>query len=320
VSRDEPEHLPRHLWWILAGLTFVWGFNWTALKVALSEVAPFTFRTICLAAGSGLLFSFLRLSRQPLAVPRSEWPQLVLIALFTITAWNLLVAFGVRLIPSGRAAILAYTMPAWAIPLSVWLLGERMNGRKILGLALGMGGIALLLWDEVARLQGAPLGSLLVLGAAVTWAIGTLLQKKYPVRAPVAAYTAWIMLIGGIPIYAGALLSDDFGALARVEFWPALAVTYNVVFAFAWAHWAWIKLATTVSVTTFSLSMLMVPVVGVFSGMLFLGERPGFAEFGALVLVLGSLATVMVQPAARASSAAAGSAPGPSSAPPPRDR
>ncbi len=293
------EHLPRGLWWILAGLTLVWGFNWTAMKVALSEVAPFTFRTLCLAAGSGLLFAFLRISRQPLTIPRSEWRRLVVIALFTITAWNLLIAFGVRLIPSGRAAILAYTMPAWAIPLSVWLLGERMDRRKLLGLGLGMGGMALLLWDEIANLQRAPLGSLLVLAAALTWAVGTLLQKKFPVRAPVAAYTAWIMLIGGIPIYAGALFLDDLGALARVERWPALAVAYNVVLAFAWAHWAWIKLATTVSVTTFSLSMLMIPVVGVFSGMFFLGERPGAAEFGALALVLGSLATVIMQPRAR---------------------
>ena len=299
MSAVSPEHLPRRLWWILAGLTFVWGFNWTAMKVALSEVAPFTFRTLCLAAGSGLLFAFLRISRQPLTIPRSEWRRLVVIALFTITAWNLLIAFGVRLIPSGRAAILAYTMPAWAIPLSVWLLGERMDGRKLLGLGLGMGGMALLLWDEITHLQRAPLGSLLVLAAALTWAVGTLLQKKFPVRAPVAAYTAWIMLIGGIPIYAGALLLDDLGALARVDRWPALAVAYNVVLAFAWAHWAWIKLATTVSVTTFSLSMLMIPVVGVFSGMLFLGERPGAAEFGALALVIGSLATVVIQRPAR---------------------
>lgn len=298
MRQGEQEHLSLGLWWVLAGLTLVWGFNWTAMKVALSEVAPFTFRTLCLAAGSGLLFAFLRLSGQPLAVPRSEWRRLALIAFFTITCWNLLVAFGVRLIPSGRAAILAYTMPAWAIPLSVWLLGERMNGRKLLGLALGMAGMALLLSDEVARLRTAPLGSLLVLGAALTWAVGTVLQKKYPVRAPLAAYTAWIMLIGGVPIYLGAAVFDLRIALERgvsVGFWPALAVAYNIVFAFAWAHWAWIRLATTVSVTTFSLSMLMIPVVGVFSGIVLLGEQPGAAELGALALVLGSLATVAVQ-------------------------
>lgn len=288
------EHMPRHLWWVLAGITLVWGFNWTAMKVAISEVAPFTFRTLCLAAGSGVLFAVLKASGQPLAIPRSQWRRLALIAFFTITCWNVLVVFGLRLIPSGRAAILAYTMPAWAIPLSVWFLGERMNARKLAGLGLGMAGMVLLLWQEFASLAGAPLGALLVLGAAWTWAIGTLLQKKFPVRAPVAPLTAWMMLIGGIPIYLAAIAFDDWRALGEVSLWPGLAVAYNVLLSFAWAHWAWIKLATSVSVTTFSLGMLMTPVVGVMSGMLFLGERPGWIEFAALAMVLVSLATVIV--------------------------
>ena len=66
-----------------------------------------------------------------------------------------------------------------------------------------------------------------------------------------------------------------------------------MLIAFAFAHWAWIKLATSVSVTVFSLSILIIPVVAVFSGIVFLGERPSTAEFAALGLVLASLATVV---------------------------
>ena len=292
--KGQQEHLPVRLWWVLAGLTLVWGFNWTAMKVAISEVAPFTFRTLCLGAGSGLLFAFLRASGQPLSIPRDQWKRLAVIAFFTITCWNILVVFGLRLLPSGRAAILAFTMPAWAIPLSVLILGERITARKLLGLALGMAAMALLVWEEFARLQGAPLGVLLILSAALTWAIGTVLQKKYPVNAPLPAYTAWIMFLGGLPIYLGALALEDFGKLGEVALRPLLATAYSALFAFAWGHWAWIKLATTVSVTAFSLSMLAIPVVGVFSGMLFLGERPGWPEYAALAFVLGSLATVVV--------------------------
>jgi len=295
MDRRSQEHLPARLWWVLAGLTLVWGFNWTAMKVAISDIAPLTFRTLCLGLGSGVLFAFLRASGQPLAVPRDQWQRLALLAFFNITCWNILVVFGLSLLPSGRAAILAYTMPAWAIPLSVLLLGERLTARKLLGLALGMAGMALLVWDEFQRIQGAPLGALLVLGAAFTWGIGTILQKKYPVRAPLAAYTGWIMLVGGVPIYIGALLLEDFSKLAEVGLTSALGAAYNVLLAFAWAHWAWIKLSTSVSVTVFSLSMLVIPVVGVFSGMLFLGERPGWQEYTALAFVLGSLATVVVR-------------------------
>jgi drug/metabolite transporter (DMT)-like permease len=294
MQGSSQEHLPARLWWVLAGLTLVWGFNWTALKVAITEVGPYTFRTLCLGLGSGVLFAFLRASGQPLAIPRDQWWRLALIAFFNITCWNMLVVFGLATLPSGRAAILAYTMPAWAIPLSVLLLGERMTGRKLAGLALGMAGMALLLWDEFHRLQGAPRGALLVLGAAFTWAIGTILQKKYPVKAPLAGFTAWMMLVGGLPIYLGALLFEDFGKLAGISLNAFLAVAYNVLLAFAFAHWAWIKIATSVSVTVFSLSMLVIPVVGVFSGMLFLGERPGWPEYAALAFVLGSLATVVV--------------------------
>lgn len=290
----QPDHLPRHLWWVLAGLTLAWGFNWTAMKVALSEVPPWTFRTLCLVLGSSVLFMVLRAGGQSLAVPKGQWTRLAMLAFFNITCWNLLVAFGMTMIPSGRAAILAYMMPAWAIPLSMLVLGERLTGAKLLGFVLGMAGLALLLGDGLLHLGHAPLGSLLILGASVSWALGTVLQKRFPVAMPSGPYTAWIMLLGGLPILLGALAFDDFGSLGKVGLWPALGVLYNILVAFAFAHWAWIKIATSVPVTVFSLSMLVIPVVGVLSGMLFLGERPSWAEYCALGLVLASLVSVVL--------------------------
>ncbi len=293
MSESAQEHLPRRLWWILAGLTLGWGFNWTAMKVSLSEVSPWTFRTFCLAGGAAILFTVLRAARTPLAVPRAEWRRLAVLAFFNITCWNILVAYGVSMIPSGRAAIIAYTMPVWAIPLSVWLLGERMNGRKLVGIFLGMAGLALLLAEQVSTLQAAPAGVLLVLGAAFTWAVGTVLQKKFPVSVPVSVFTAWIMLIGGAPIVLVAAIAD-LGRHPPISLEAWLAIAYNVFVAFAWAHWAWMKIATSVSVTVFALSMLLIPVVGVISGMLFLGERPSWHEYGAMLLILGALGTVVV--------------------------
>ena len=131
------------------------------------------------------------------------------------------------------------------------------------------------------------------------WALGTVLQKRYPMSMPAGPYTAWIMLLGGVPIFAGALLFDDFrGARAIGGLWPALGAAYNVFIAFAFAQWAWIKIATSVPVSVFSLSMLIIPVVGVVSGMLFLGERPSWAEYLALVLIVLALGTV-IRPQAR---------------------
>ncbi|HXI38311.1 MAG TPA: DMT family transporter [Burkholderiales bacterium] len=292
-AAGEPDHLPQRLWWLLAGLTLAWGFNWTAMKVALSEATPWTFRALCLGLGSAILFAALRARGHSLAVPKGERLRLGVLAFFNITCWNLLVAFGVTMIPSGRAAILAYMMPAWAIPLSILLLGERVTGAKIVGLVMGLAALALLLGEGFAALGAAPLGSLLVLGASVSWALGTVLQKRLPMSMPAGPYTAWIMLLGGIPIFIGALLLDDFRRLGEIGPRAALGIAYNVIVAFAWAHWAWIKIATSVPVTVFSLSMLLIPVVGVVSGMLFLGEHPSLTEYVALALVLGSLLTVL---------------------------
>jgi len=289
----EPDHLPPRLWGLLAALTFAWGFNWTAMKVALEGVAPWTFRTLCLGLGSAVLFAVLRVGGHPLAIPPGQRMRLALLAFFNITCWNLLVAFGMTMIPSGRAAILAYTMPVWAVPLSLWVLGERLTARRALGLGLGMAGLALLVRDVFSSL-----GTLLVLGAAISWAIGTVLQKRYPMAMPSGAYTAWIMLVGGVPIFLGALLFERPADLREVGLLPALGVAYNVVVAFAFAHWAWIKIATSVPVTIFSISMLVIPVVGVLSGMIFLGERPSWSEYAALALILAALATV-VRPQAR---------------------
>jgi drug/metabolite transporter (DMT)-like permease len=294
----EPDHLPRHLWWVLAALTFAWGFNWTALKVALSEVPPWTFRSLCLGLGSAVLFAALRAGGQPLAVPKGQWGRLAMLAILNITCWNMLVAFGLALIPSGRASILAYTMPVWAIPLSVWVLGERITRRKVAGLALGITALALLLGENLVGLGAAPLGSLMVLGAAMTWALGTVLQKRFPVGMPLGPYTAWMLLLGGVPVFVGTLLLEDPRVLLGVSLPAALGVAYNVFIAFAFAHWAWIKIATSVPVSVFSISMLVIPVIGVLSGVLFLGERPSWREIAALLCVLAALATV-IRPQAR---------------------
>jgi drug/metabolite transporter (DMT)-like permease len=290
----EADHLPARLWWLLGALTLAWGFNWTAMKLALAEVPPWIFRSLCLGLGSAVLFLVLRLGGQRIPLPRGQWLRISVLALLNITGWNMLVAFGLTMIPSGRASILAYTMPVLAIPLSVWLLGERLTLAKAIGLALGLAGLALLLGEGYAALGAAPLGTLLVLGAAASWALGAVLQKKYPIAMAPGPYTAWIMLLGGVPIFIGAAVLEDPRSLAHLGAGAIFGIAYNVLVAFAFAHWAWIKLATSVSVTVFSLSILIIPVVAVLGGVVFLGERPSPAEFAALALVLAALTTVLM--------------------------
>lgn len=133
----------------------------------------------------------------------------------------------------------------------------------------------------------------MMLGAAVTWAIGIVVMKRYPVALPTTALTGWMMVIGGIPIVIGALL---FGG---IDFKPlsvkaTIALVYVVVVAMVFCHWAFMRLVTMLPATIIGISSLTVPVVGVFSGMLMLGEQPGAAEWGALALILAALAVILI--------------------------
>jgi len=182
-------------------------------------------------------------------------------------------------------------MPVWSVPLSAWLLGEAITLRKIGALALGTGGMLLLIGEDFASLGRAPLGSLLALAAAVSWAIGTVLQKRWPLGLSTGAFTAWTMLLGGVPIFVCTLLFE-WGHWEPVGAAALAALAYNIVIAFAFAYWAWFKIASSVSVAVSSISVLSVPIVSVMSGMAFLGERPSIVECAALVLVVCAILAV----------------------------
>lgn len=295
MNRQERQGFPASILWVLVALTLGWGFNWPMIKLALTEVPVLSFRSVCLAGGAAGLFAIAARAGLRLRPPRGQWGRLLLITLFNITVWNVCVVYGIGYMSSGRAAILAYTMPLWSVPLSAWLLHERVTARRVLGVGLGMGAMLLLLSVELQAVQAAPKGTLLMMGAALSWAIGTVMMKRYPVDLPVTSLTAWQLLLGGVPIYAGAL-AFEMHSLRPLTLWPALALAYNVVVAFVFCHWAWYKIVIAVPVGVSSLSSLMTPVVGVFSGMLVLAERPHWQDFAALAMVLMALATVMLPP------------------------
>lgn len=287
------ETLPRAALVLLILLTLFWGINWPIMKFTLAEVPLWSFRALCLAGGSLGLFGIAAANSQPLAVPAGQWPRLLLISVCSITGWNLCTAYGLTALPSGRAAIIAYTMPLWSVLLSVWLLAEPLTRRRLAGVALGTTGMAVLVGGELAGFTAAPLGVACMLGAAVFWALGTVLMKRYPLTMPTTVMTAWFMLLGGIPVFAGAALFDH-GAWHLYSGWANFGVLYNMIVSFVFCYWAWFKIVEMAPASVASLSTLMVPVVGVFSGMLILGEVPHWNDIAALLLVMAALATVLV--------------------------
>ena len=142
---------------LLALLSLSWGVNWPLIKMAIGDVPELTFRAACTASGAAGLFLIARGARLSLALPRPAWPWIAAAALFNITGWNVLMIYGIGLVTAGRAAILGYTMPLWGVALSVLVLGERLDLRRGFGLALGLGGMGVLMGADAALLGSAPL-------------------------------------------------------------------------------------------------------------------------------------------------------------------
>jgi len=303
LPADATQHgIPASSFLQMAILTLVWGCNWPVLKAGVTELAPLTFRSTTLVFAAIGLLIVATCSGNSIRIPREHWVKVAVLSVCNISAWNGLILFGVQQMQAGRSAILAYTMPMWAVLISFWLLHEPLSRRKIVGLVLGMCGMLVLLGDDVRSLQSAPMGALLILGAAVSWAFGTVLLRRWKLPIPQDTLTGWMMILGWIPLIICAPLFDPhmLQSLAHMSGTAWFAVLYNIFLAGTLAHWAWFKMARTLPVAVSGLASLPVPVVGVLSGMLFLGERPGVGEFVALGLVLASLAAVLFAPAPKA--------------------
>ena len=288
-------HALSHAFVPMGILALIWGCNWPVLKLGVTEIPPLTFRSLTLPFAALGLLAVARLSGESIAIPRAWWGKVAALAFFNIAGWNGLVLFGVQQLPAGRSAILAYTMPVWATLVALMVLHEPLGRRKTIGLALGMAGMALLLGEDFALLRRSPFGAAMILGAAILWSVGTVLLRKW--KPPIAqnALSGWMMLLGCAPLAVAAPFFDDAGLarFAHVSWRVWFAIGYNILLAGTVAHWAWFTLARTLPVAVSGLASLQVPVVGVFAGMIVLGERPGAAEWLALGFVLASLAAVL---------------------------
>lgn len=287
----ERDRLPASGLLLLAAIALGWGLNWPIMKVVLSEVPPLTFRGSCLTLGGLGVLLLARRAGQSVAIPAGSLGRLVALSAANIIGWNVLVVYGLLTLPSGRGALLGYTMPLWGICLSVWLLRERLTARKLAGLGLGFAGVALLIGESLGALSAAPAGVACMLGAAFSWALGIVLLKRLPLAMPTMSLTGWMMLLGGVPIVVAALIVDA-GHWRIPSFWPAFGLAYNLFIGFMFCYWAWNRIVLMVPVSVSSLSSLVTPLIGLFGGMVFLGERPGWQEGLAALCILGALAVV----------------------------
>ena len=182
-------------WTVLVLLTLVWGVNWPIMKIGVTGFPPLTFRTICMWLGTPVLGLVLLAQGVPFRIERKHWRELLTLATFNMFFWHGLIIVAVQSLSSGRAAILGYTMPMFSAVLGALVFGDRLAKRAWGGVAAASLGVVLLLWHEMANLSGKPVGVLLALAAASTWALGTQLLRRTTLPVPTLAISFWMTLM-----------------------------------------------------------------------------------------------------------------------------
>jgi drug/metabolite transporter (DMT)-like permease len=287
--------LSRRNWILLIALTLCWGINWPIMKIGVRDFPPLAFRTLCLFGGLPIIWMASRMQGISLAISRGHIRDVVRLAIPNILLWNIFVILGVKMLSSGRAAILGYTMPVWAMLCGLLLFGERPTRAAWFGIVCALTAALLLLSNEFATMAGKPLGSLLVLMGAASWGYGTVIMKRSHIEMPTLTLTFWMMALSGTALAIGSILfeSAEWRMPAGTE-WGA--ILYNAVLVFGFCQAVWFGLARTLPPIASSLSVMMIPVLGVFSGAFLLGETPHWQDYAATALILIAMSTVLLKP------------------------
>lgn len=294
--RPSSTAVPLYGIFLLIALMLLWGVNWPAIKLAVSGIPVATFRVACVWFGGFTLLAVAALARQKVMPDRRLWPALIGVSVVNIALWQVLSATGLIYLPAGRGTIIAFTMPIWASIFSSLFLGERFTRRKLFGLLLGLAGLGVLIGPEIRGIVAAPVGVLAMIGAALSWAAGTVWMKKVDWRMSTVALTGWQLTLSGFPILAWGLwqgLRFEIGSLSPEVL---VAAVYAATIPMTFCYWAWFTVVKIMPAGIAAIGTLGVPVMGVLSGALLLGEPVGGQEVAALLLVVTGLAVVLIQP------------------------
>jgi drug/metabolite transporter (DMT)-like permease len=284
---------------LLLLLSLAWGINWPVMKIALNEVSPWTLRIFGYGLGMVFLFALVKLRGRPLTLAFGPaWGHVLVSATLNVIGFGLFSAFAQLSTLTSRVVILSYSMPIWASLLAWLILGERLNVMSMAGLLLCVLGLTVLIYP-LAEL-GVPLGLLLAVAAALSWAAGTVYLKWARMQADVITVTAWQILIAFLVIAACIPLFEETTHLSSISWAAVFALVYQGVIGTGVAYFLWFSIVRRVPAATASLGSLCVPVVGILSSMLILGDRPSLADAIGFTLIFAAAACVLLQPSGRA--------------------
>ena len=280
---------PRDLALTLVVVT-VLGYTFVPIKVALTEVPPFTLAALRFFLAAVPMVFFVR----PPAMP---WPNVVAYGFAIGVCQFGLLFLGLRLgMPAGLSSIVIQVQVFFTIGLAVVFAGDRLQRHNLVGGAVAAAGIAVLAAYKLASgLTGTFVGFALVIGAALAWAAGNLIAKRGAGDhgADMFALTVWSSLVPPLPLAAlgfafegGTAAAQAVVSMSLVAWGCVLIMSYGATL-FGFGSWnALLHRYPTALISPFA---LLIPVAGIASGALFLGESLAPAQAAGVALVFAGL-------------------------------
>ncbi len=263
-----------------------WGLNWAVLKFVLQDWPPLFARGVAGLLGAVGLALVAGLRGEAFAVPCHARLRLAVAAAVNVFAWMGFTALSLNWLKVSEGALIAYSMPIWAMLIAWPLHGERPNRRSLLALILGIAGIVVLMGGP--DLAGGKLpGVLFAAGAAILFAFGTVTARE-PIAMSPTALTAWQVALGCLPMVMLGLFLErpQVSALSA----PGLSgLVYMAVGPMALCYLTWFGALRRLPGSVAATGMLLVPIVGTLAAVPLLGDTLGARELGAMVLTLSGV-------------------------------
>jgi drug/metabolite transporter (DMT)-like permease len=265
-----------------------WALNWPLMKLLLQQWPPLFARGLAGVCASLILAALVLSRRQSLAVPRVAVPRLLFASFTNVFAWMGFSTMAMKFVTVGEGALIAYTMPIWAMLFAWPFLHVRPTIRDVAALVLGVAGVALLLSGNGFTLgAGKLLGMALALSCAVLFALGNVLNRK-PLPMPPLVVVAWQVGLGCLAMLIIGVVFERPNIAAITPLGVGCFV-YMTLIPMGVCYLTWFETLRRLPPTSASTGMLLVPVIGVISAAIILGEPLGLREIAAMVLTLGGV-------------------------------
>jgi drug/metabolite transporter (DMT)-like permease len=279
-------------------LVLIWGSNFSVVKAALSEFSPLAFNATRFVLASLVMAAFLAAAGVRPRFRRGDTLRLLGLGILGNVVYQALFIYGIDGTRAGNAALMLSTVPLIVTVLSVGLKHETITRAGWGGVALSIGGIALVLWGSSRGIQfGADTmrGDVTMLLAALAWSVYTVLSSPYVQKygtLPVTAFTMWTGTVGLVAVSTPALLAQDWGAVSAAA-WGGLAFSGALSIALAYILWYYgIRHLGSSRTAVYSNT---VPVVALLVAWLTLGEVPTWVQAAGTAMILGGIALARVR-------------------------